>query len=188
MRDKHTLIWNRAIAADKRLAGEDRIGGKGPFEDAVTLTQKSEMPFNIDEMYRRLTRWIVTAHNSFTPVENDEFIEFVTYLKPALEGHLVQSQAIRDRILSHAGTMRQQMGQYMCDLPGLMAIACDAWTSANRIAFLAITGSWITSDWKLEETLLDFIELQGAHDGQNMASAVATALTELGIQTNWWHL
>jgi hypothetical protein len=62
-----------------------------------------------------------------------------------------------------------------------MAIACDAWTSSNRLAFLAIVGSWITQDWKLEEILLDFVELHGAHSGQNMASAIASVVSELDI-------
>jgi hypothetical protein len=88
---------------------------------------------------------------------------------------------MRDRILSHAGASRQLTKQYLNSISGLMAIACDAWTSANRIAFLAITGSWITPDWRLEETLLDFVELHGAHDGENMANAVAAAVTELGL-------
>ncbi|QRV94993.1 AC9 transposase [Ceratobasidium sp. AG-Ba] len=62
-----------------------------------------------------------------------------------------------------------------------MAIACDAWTTSNRIAFLAIVGSWITDDWKLREVLLDFKQLHGPHDGDNMASVVADTLAELGI-------
>ena len=74
------------------------------------------------------------------------------------------------------------MKKYISSLPGLTAIACDGWTSSNRIAFLAITGSWVTHDWRLEETLLDFVELKGAHDGQNMATAVSTALNELELQ------
>jgi hypothetical protein len=135
----------------------------------------------MDEYYRRLTRWIVTGNQPFTEVENEEFCELLVYLKPALQGHLVKSQAIRDRILSHAESMRNDTKRYLSSLSGVIAISCDAWTSANRIAFLAITGSWITHDWRLEETLLDFVELHGAHDGQNMANAVASAVTELGI-------
>ncbi|QRV98020.1 AC transposase [Ceratobasidium sp. AG-Ba] len=46
-------------------------------------------------------------------------------------------------------------------------------------------GSWITKDWHLEETLLDFVELHGAHDGQNMATAVASTLSELGISNKF---
>lgn len=94
----------------------------------------------------------------------------------------MQSQAIRDRIFHHAGVLRGSTKQYLASLAGLMAISCDAWTSSNRIAFLAITGSWITHDWHLEETLLDFVELSGPHDGQNMANAVASVLDELGIE------
>lgn len=60
-------------------------------------------------------------------------------------------------------------------------MACDAWTSSNRKAFLAIVVSFITEDWRLEEVLLDFIELHGAHDGKNMAEALKTVLMETGL-------
>ncbi|KAG8775379.1 hypothetical protein FRC12_001529 [Ceratobasidium sp. 428] len=103
------------------------------------------------------------------------------WAQPALDGHLLQAEAIRDRIFRHAGALCKSTKQYFSSLAGLMAISCNGWTSSNRIAFLAITGSWITHDWRLEETLLDFVELHGAHDGQNMASAVASVLSELGI-------
>ncbi|KAF8607073.1 hypothetical protein BDV93DRAFT_403183, partial [Ceratobasidium sp. AG-I] len=32
-----------------------------------------------------------------------------------------------------------------------------------------------------EETLLEFVELQGAHTGENMANAVSATVAELGI-------
>ena len=136
----------------------------------------------MDEFYRQLTQWIVTGNQPFTEVENPEFLELLGYLKPALEKNIVESQAIRERVFLHAGTLRHSMKKYLSSLTGLMAIACDAWTSSNRIAFLAITGSWVTHDWRLEETLLDFVELKGAHDGQNMASAVSAVLNELGLE------
>lgn len=128
-----------------------------------------------------MTRWIVTGSQPFLEIENEEFQDMLLYLKPALQGHIVQSDAIRDRVLHNAGVVRQHTSRYLSTLPGVLAIACNGWTSSNRIAFLAITGSWITRDWRLEETLLDFVELKGAHDGQNMAEAVASVVTELGI-------
>lgn len=67
------------------------------------------------------------------------------------------------------------------DLPGLVPIALDAWTSENRIAFLATVGSFITEDWKLEEVLLDFTELHGAHDGKNMANALMDSVEDLDL-------
>ncbi|CAE6481843.1 unnamed protein product [Rhizoctonia solani] len=92
------------------------------------------------------------------------------------------TDALRDRIFSQAGTQRQWLKSYLASTPGLLAIACDAWTSANRIAFLAITASWITERWELEETLIDFRELRGAHTGRNMAEEVTSVVSELGIE------
>ncbi|CAE6444320.1 unnamed protein product [Rhizoctonia solani] len=105
----------------------------------------------------------------------------IFYLRPALEGHFVKANAIRTRVINHGTALRQKTQAYLNNLSGLLAIACDAWTSSNKIAFLAITASWITELWTLKETLLDFVELKGAHDGKNLADAVATAVTELGI-------
>ncbi|CAE6479261.1 unnamed protein product [Rhizoctonia solani] len=135
----------------------------------------------LDEFYKLLTSWIVTGNQPFTEVENRQFQAMIFYLRPALEGHFVKANAIRTRVVNHGAALRQKTQAYLNNLSGLLAIACDAWTSSNKIAFLAITASWITESWTLKETLLDFVELKGAHDGKNLADAVATAVTELGI-------
>lgn len=62
-----------------------------------------------------------------------------------------------------------------------MPVALDAWTSSNRIAFLAIVGTFITKNWKLEEVLLDFVEMHGAHDGKNMATCLSGTVQELDV-------
>ncbi|CAE7143516.1 unnamed protein product [Rhizoctonia solani] len=46
---------------------------------------------------------------------------------------------------------------------------------------MPITGSWVTLDWERQETLLDFVELRGAHSGENMADLIGKTLAELGI-------
>ncbi|QRV96184.1 hAT family dimerization protein [Ceratobasidium sp. AG-Ba] len=184
MRGKHPLIWSAASEADAKALGK-ALAKRASEEDLsgkVRPSEQADTGFNIDEFYRLLCRWIVTSSQPFSEVENDEFQELLTYLRPALEGHILKAEAIRNRIFHHAELHRCSTRQYLSSLPGLMAISCDAWTSSNRIAFLAITASWITHDWRLEETLLDFVELRGAHDGQNMASAVSSALSELGIE------
>ena len=67
-------------------------------------------------------------------------------------------------------------------MPGSIPIASDAWTLSNRIAFLALTASWITKDWELVLLLLDFIELKGAHSGANMAGVVFESLIDLDMK------
>ncbi|KAG8697187.1 hypothetical protein FRC09_008023 [Ceratobasidium sp. 395] len=183
MRSRHTTIWNAALQANAVALRQTQVV---PTSEATSNATNSSPvpsgpPFNIDEFYWRVSRWIVTGSQPFSEVENQEFQELLTYLKPALDGHLLQAEAIQDCIFRHAGALCKSTKQYLSSLAGLMAISCNGWTSSNRITFLAITGSWITHDWRLEETLLDFVELHGAHDRQNMASAVASVLSKLGI-------
>ncbi|KAF8705378.1 protein dimerization, partial [Rhizoctonia solani] len=171
MENKHAEIWSAA----------ERAEGRPESNLEVSNNMTSPLSFHLDEFYQRLTRWIVTGNQPFTEVENEEFQDMVFYLQPTLKEHFVKANAIRNRVISHASAIRQQTKTYLNSMSSLLAISCDAWTSSNRIAFLAITASWVTSQWSLKETLLDFVELKGAHDGQNMANAVATAVTELGI-------
>jgi hypothetical protein len=51
------------------------------------------------------------------------------------------------------------------------------------IGFLGITGHYIDADWKLKDILVDFIELQGSHSGENLANAFVKCLQEKRILT-----
>ena len=66
----------------------------------------------------------------------------------------------------------------------------DAWTSTNGHGFLAITIHWITEDWKLQDSLLDFIDLFGPHSGENLCNAFVKSCYDFGILTkvNFLHI
>jgi hypothetical protein len=66
-------------------------------------------------------------------------------------------------------------------VPGRISFALDAWTSKNGYAFLAITIHWITKDWKLQDKLLDFIDLSGPHSGENLCNAFVKSCREFEI-------
>ena len=57
------------------------------------------------------------------------------------------------------------------DLPtgAKISLAIDCWTSPNRLAFLAINGYFIDSEWRYREVLLGFEPLSGSHSGVNLA-------------------
>jgi hypothetical protein len=40
---------------------------------------------------------------------------------------------------------------------------------------------WITKDWVLQDSLLDFIDLSGPHSGENLCSAFVKSCQEFGI-------
>jgi hypothetical protein len=62
-----------------------------------------------------------------------------------------------------------------------MSFALDAWTSINGYGFLAITVHWITKNWKLCDSLLDFIKLSGPHSGENICNAFVKSCDDFGI-------
>ncbi|EUC60895.1 hypothetical protein RSOL_374600, partial [Rhizoctonia solani AG-3 Rhs1AP] len=182
MQDWHNAIWVAAEQADE-LARSRANNTNFPAGAKISILGSSEVGETyVDVFYKKLVQWIVMRNHPFTEIEDEDFQDFLLHLKPALSDHLIQADALRNRIFGHAGAQRQWLKSYLTSIPGLLAIACDAWTSSNRIAFLAITASWITDQWKHEETLIDFRELRGAHTGQNMAEEVASVISELGIK------
>ncbi len=40
---------------------------------------------------------------------------------------------------------------------------------------------WITKDWELQDSLLDFIDLSGPHSGENLCNAFVKSCCEFGI-------
>ena len=64
---------------------------------------------------------------------------------------------------------------------GMISFALDVWTSPNVYSFLAITAHWITEDWELKDTLIDFVDLSGPHSEENLCNAFVASCRELGI-------
>jgi hypothetical protein len=68
------------------------------------------------------------------------------------------------------------------NLPGKVALSCDAWTSGNQIAFISVAGTFIDSAWNLREILFGFKELKGSHTGENLAQAIHEILKDLNLE------
>jgi len=63
----------------------------------------------------------------------------------------------------------------------MISFTLDAWTSPNCIAFLGITAHWISENWQLNEILIDFHKLRGAHSGENLAEAFVQCCNEFDV-------
>jgi hypothetical protein len=68
------------------------------------------------------------------------------------------------------------------DVEGKVSISLDAWTSSNNFAFMAIIAHYITNTGELQELLIDFREMDGAHSGANMAEATWDTLVRFGLE------
>lgn len=143
---------------------------------------------------------MVVSCQPFTAVDCPEWRDLMTYVRPFLKD-TVHADAMRRRILAQSEKGREKLKeilkvsrscryQELCtyssarsqNVPmGKLPLAVDAWTSTTRLAFLALVGLWIDEDWNMHEVLLDFIELEGAHSGENMAEYVLGTLKDLDM-------
>jgi len=61
-------------------------------------------------------------------------------------------------------------------------LTLDAWTSSNKLTFLAITAHWMTIDFELVSILIGFEWLMGSHMAENMTIAIIKVLQMYGIE------
>ncbi|KAG8913070.1 hypothetical protein FRC01_004756 [Tulasnella sp. 417] len=140
MGTKHPVIWAEVKHVENQALGK-------PVDEEVQLTILSlfALSFNIDIFYDKVIRWITILNQLFSEIKSDELLDVFYSLK----------------------AQRQQFKEYLQNIPSLMPVALDAWTSSKYIAFLAIVGTFIMNDWKLEE-------MHGAHDGRIWPAASGT--------------
>ena len=75
-----------------------------------------------------------------------------------------------------------QIQKFLQETPGKLSFTMDIWTSPFAKAFLAITTYYIDKNWKLQNILVDFIQIFGSHSGKNIKDAFVTGLQNLSIQ------
>ncbi|KAJ8502691.1 hypothetical protein ONZ45_g11524 [Pleurotus djamor] len=67
------------------------------------------------------------------------------------------------------------------ELKSKVSLSLDAWTSSNQHAFLVIVAHFVANDGVLEEVLIDFQEIIGAHSGANLAAVVWKTMNYFGL-------
>jgi len=122
---------------------------------------------------------VLATNLPFNTTNNAAFRRVFKYLKRDVL--LPSPTTVRVRLQSICSEIEEKI---RTEIPAnvKISIAVDAWTSPNKIAFLAIIGYWITDDWELKEVLLGFEHIQGAHTGENMARVIGRVLKDYGIE------
>jgi hypothetical protein len=64
-------------------------------------------------------------------------------------------------------------------------LTCDAWQAGNQDAYFAVTGHWIeemaSGEWKLQDALLGFTQMNTSHDGVRLGHALFKIIKRLGF-------
>ncbi|GBB84907.1 hypothetical protein RclHR1_01150011 [Rhizophagus clarus] len=91
------------------------------------------------------------------------------------------TDTIHNDIIKIFDSEKEHIKTELQKIPGKFSFTLDGWTSRNQLSFLGITIHWITSNWKLKSTVLDFFHIEGPHSGENIASKFFEILKEFNL-------
>jgi len=77
---------------------------------------------------------------------------------------------------------KQKIKNILKNVSAKISFTTDCWTSPSSKSFMSITAHFIDDDWKLQHFLLDFIEINESHTGQNLKNAFLSGLENFGIE------
>jgi len=60
-------------------------------------------------------------------------------------------------------------------------ISCDLWTSPNSLAILGVVAHFVTEDGQLEHCVLALKDIDGEHDGGNLAATIMEVIEDWGF-------
>ncbi|CAI5480714.1 unnamed protein product [Closterium sp. Yama58-4] len=89
---------------------------------------------------------------------------------------------VRD-LLSAAETAKAQLQQLLTGEgpAGRVTLTTDIWTSQNNVAFMVVIAHGVTSDFQLQQIVIDFRPLEGRHTGDKIASGLEEVIGEWAL-------
>jgi hypothetical protein len=131
-------------------------------------------------MVKKLIKWIVIHQHPFTIVEETYFIELVYSFYP--EANIPSADTIKRNIIDLYELNLKNIQIILQKLPGKISFTIDIWTSPSTKSFLYLTGHFIDINWKLQNTIIDFIEIFESHSGENIKEVFVLLLKNYSIQ------
>jgi len=140
--------------------------------------------FNLLEYRKLMAVMVIETNSSFKLVESNAFRSLIAYcdgnattiswktIKRDIQILLYKQlfQSLRGRLQSHISAGAK------------INLTIDAWTSSNKLPFLAVTAHWINTQYEKFNTLIRFERLKGSHTASNMADVLVKVLNMYGIR------
>ena len=131
-------------------------------------------------MRNKLIEWIITSQQPFTVVEEPSFLDFVHSLHPS--ALIPSADTIKRNIFNLYETKIVKVKDFFQKVPGKISFTTDIWTSPSNKAFLSLTAHFINTEWKLQNIIVDFIQIYGSHTGENIKNTFVLGLENLSIE------
>jgi hypothetical protein len=147
----------------------------------ISLLTKKETLTPQQLLEKNLLYWIIDDKQAFTTIEKPSFKRIFQDI-PGIQLPFESRSTVKRRLDEKFDIQRQQLKEELAMTCKSIALSLDIWTSKNQLPILGVIGHWLTEDFSYTERVLEFIELQGIHSGENLASAIQTMLSQLDLQ------
>ncbi|ESK82036.1 restless-like transposase, partial [Moniliophthora roreri MCA 2997] len=143
----------------------------------------SQEPWDQNHFEELLAKWVAACDQPFTAVTEQEFWDLLQYTHhhAGTALHIPGEKAIQWHIMQMGQDLAAKMKEMFKENKSNFSLSLDAWTSSNGYTFIALVIHYIGNDGKLEECLIDFLELIGEHSGENMCKVVWNAVEKYGL-------
>jgi hypothetical protein len=135
-----------------------------------------------DQLEVLYVRFITACSLPFRLVECSEFRAFVAYLNSDIDTWLPDThETIKKWIMRQYEGQKEKVKQRIQSAKSKIHISCDLWTSPNSLAILGVVAHYVTEDGQLKHHVLAMKDIDGEHDGSNLAAAVLEVIDDWGF-------
>ena len=125
-----------------------------------------------------LAKFFVANMLPLSLVDNVEFKELMAAMEP--EYKVPCRQTLTSRLDSMKVELAKTVEAELAAVSSL-SLTTDIWTSISNDAYISVTASYITNDWKLINRTLDNKPMDERHTQENISTRLKTSAIEWGI-------
>lgn len=111
-------------------------------------------------------------------VDNDFFKRIISCLDDIINVPCLTT--VSREVIEMRNSDETKIRDTLSQIPGMVSLTTDAWSSRVYKGYLSITIHWVDKDWTLRNVLLDFVKFPTPHNGEN----TSTLLFELFFKWN----
>lgn len=148
-------------------------GGALVDEPAKPMQQRQH------EFFLSLCHWIVDAGLPFSTVENSYFKHMISTCDSNIK--VPCRTTVSKHVIEMQKAQEVSMKDKLKDIPGMVNVTTDAWSSRVYKGYLSITIHWVDKDWCLRNVLLDFVRFPTPHNGETTSNVLFELLSYWNI-------